>query len=71
MPLRRVSSVLEAASTRRGIAPQLARDRRWRSTNLPGNLSNAFATGTRQRDLLTLSEVEVPPCRLWGGWCEI
>lgn len=44
---------------------------RWRSTKLPCNLSNAFATGTRQRDLLTLSEVKVPPGELRGGRREI
>ena len=71
MPLRRVGSVFKAAPTRCCITPQFARDRRWRSTELLGNLSNAFTTGTRQCDLLTLSEVEVPPCGRWGGWCEI
>lgn len=62
--LSRASTLLEATSTRCSVAPQLTRDRRWRSTKLPGNLPNAFAAGMRQRDLFTLGEVEVPPCGL-------
>ena len=53
------------------LAPQFARDRRWRSTELLGNLSNAFATGTCQRNLFTLGEGKVPPSGLWSGWCKI
>ena len=71
MPLSRVSTVFKAAPTRRSIAPQFARDRRWRSTELRGNLSNAFATGTCQRDLFTLGEGKLTPGGLWGGWCKI
>jgi hypothetical protein len=56
MPLRRLGTVLEAAATRRCIASQLARDRRRRSSKLPGDRSDAFPARTRKRNLFTLSE---------------
>ena len=55
MPLRRVSTVLQSAATSGCISSQLARDRRGGAPELPGNLPDTFATGSRQRNLLTLS----------------
>jgi hypothetical protein len=66
MPLSRVSTVFKAAPTRCSIAPQFARDRRWRSTELLGDLSNAFSSSSCQRNLLTLGEGKVPTGRFGG-----
>ena len=67
MPLRRVGSVFKAAATGCSVLPQLPRDRRWRSKELPGNLPNTFSTGNCQVDLLTLGEAKVSPCGRSGG----
>lgn len=67
MPLRRVSTVLQSAATSGCISSQLARDRRGGAPELPGNLPDTFATGSRQRNLLTLGEGQVAPSRLRRG----
>ena len=63
MPLRRRRAIVKTATASRGVAPQLPRDRRRRPTQPPRDLAHPAATGTQDRDLLTLSERQVPPRR--------
>ena len=67
MPLRRVGSVFEATAAGCSVSPQLPRDSRWRSTELPGNLPTTFSTGNCECDLLTLGQAKVSPCGRSGG----
>ena len=61
MPLRRRGPVPQPAAAGRGIAPQLARDRRRRPPQPPGDLPHAMPLRTPQRDLLALRERQAPP----------
>ena len=58
VPLRGRGAVLEAAVAGRRVAPQLARDRRGRTAEVPGDVAHAATLGPKQRDLLALREGE-------------
>src|SRR6266508_3767490 len=59
VPLRRRGAVLEPTAAGRGVPPQLARDRRRRTTEPPRDLPHARAAHAKQRDLFTLTERQV------------
>ena len=61
MPLRRRRTILQAAASRGGIAPQLPRDRRGRPPEPAGDLPHGMALRAKKRDLLPLREREIPP----------
>ena len=64
MPLRDSRPVVQAAAARRGVAPQLPRDRRRRPPCLPGDLPYARALRTQDRKLLSFGKRQVSP----GKW---
>src|SRR5690242_676635 len=61
VPLGRGGAILQAAAPRRSVAPQLARDRRRRPPEPPGDLPHPAPLRTPQRDLLAFRERQVPP----------
>jgi hypothetical protein len=61
MPLSGRGAILQPAAPGRGVAAQLARDRRRRPTYPSGDLTHAAPTGLQDRDLLALGERQVAP----------
>src|SRR4051794_19868579 len=54
VPLRRCRAILKTAAPGGGVAPQLSRDRRGRSSKPACNLLHGAALRTKERDLLSL-----------------
>src|SRR4029453_10184222 len=61
IPLSRRGPILQPATAGRGVAAQLARDRRRRPIDPPGDLAHPAALSVEDRDLLALSERQVAP----------
>src|SRR5262249_6274609 len=61
VPLRGRRPVLHPVTASRCVAAQLPRDRRWRAPHTAGDLAHPLLLRAQNRDLLALSERQVPP----------